>query len=101
MRKKRGDALADSGALGGADGFTLTIDDAGPRADLTDDGVREQAEALVAALPTDARIVSAATPDGVSARVTVAGIWRPPLLSPFLPEGVPLQATGTSRTALQ
>ncbi|MBD8012821.1 hypothetical protein H9633_10985 [Microbacterium sp. Re1] len=43
----------------------------------------------------------AGTPDGVSARVTVAAVWHPPLLSPFVPDGVPLEATATSRTALR
>jgi hypothetical protein len=100
IAQKRLDAVADSAALAGADGFTLSIDDLGPRAELTDDGVREQVEALLAVLPGEATLVSAGTPDGVSARVTVAGVWHPPLLSPFVPEGVPLEATGTSRTAL-
>ncbi|HZU94389.1 MAG TPA: pilus assembly protein TadG-related protein [Microbacterium sp.] len=101
ITQKRLDSLADSAALAGADGFTLSIDEAGPHADLTDDGVHEQAEALLAALPTEATLVSAGTPDGVSARVVLAGTWHPPLLSPFVPDGVPLEATGTSRTALQ
>lgn len=101
ITQKRLDSLADSAALAGADGFTLTIDAAGPHAELTDEGVHEQASALIAALPTEATLVSADTPDGVSARVTIAGAWRPPLLSPFVPDGVPLQATGTSRTALR
>ena len=101
IAQKRLDSVADSAALAGADGFTLSIDDRGPRAELTDDGVREQVEALLAVIPGEATLVSAGTPDGVSARVTVAGVWHPPLLSPFVPEGVPLEATGTSRTALQ
>lgn len=101
ITQKRLDALADSAALAGADGFTLTIDDDGPHAELTDEGVHEQASGLITALPTEATLISAATPDGVSARVTVAGVWHPPLLSPFVPEGVPLEATGTSRTALE
>ncbi|WP_307298048.1 pilus assembly protein TadG-related protein [Microbacterium natoriense] len=101
ITQKRLDSLADSAALAGADGFTFSIDAAAPHAELTDDGVLEQAEALLAATPTDAVLVSAGTPDGVSARVTVAGVWHPPLLSPFVPEGVPLESTGTSRTALQ
>ena len=101
IAQKRLDALADSAALAGADGFTLEVEGEAVRAELTDDGVREQATALLGALPGDAVLVSAGTPDGVSARVTVAGVWHPPLFSPFLPDGVPLEATGTSRTALQ
>ncbi|WP_164234864.1 pilus assembly protein TadG-related protein [Microbacterium hydrocarbonoxydans] len=101
IAQKRLDALADSAALAGADGFTLEVDGEVVRAELTDAGVQEQAAALLAALPGDAVLVSAQTPDGVSARVTVAGAWHPPLFSPFVPDGVPLEATGTSRTALQ
>lgn len=101
ITQKRLDALADSAALAGADGFTLVVDDAGARAELTDEGVREQATALVEATAVDADLVSAETPDGTSSRVTVTGAWHPPLVSPFVPEGVRLEATGTSRTALR
>ena len=101
IAQKRLDALADSAALAGADGFTLQVDGDAVRAELTDAGVREQAAALVAALPGDAELIAAGTPDGVSARVTVAAAWRPPLFSPFVPEGVELESTATSRTALE
>lgn len=101
IAQKRLDALADSAALAGADGFTIQIDDESVRAELTDDGVLEQAAALLAAMPGEATLVGAGTPDGLSARVTVATAWHPPLFSPFIPDGVPLEATGTSRTALQ
>lgn len=101
IAQKRLDALADSAALAGADGFTLQVDGDEVRAELTDAGVREQVAALVAALPGDAELIAASTPDGVSARVTVAATWRPPLFSPFVPEGVELESTATSRTALE
>lgn len=101
IAQKRLDSLADAAALAGADGFTLQAAGDGVRAELTDDGVRDQADAVVAAIAQDAWIVSAGTPDGVSARVTVAGSWYPPLFSPFVPDGVPLEATATTRTALR
>lgn len=101
ITQKRLDSLADSAALAGADGFTLVIDGGTASAILTDEGVQQQADALLDALPSDARLVSAGTPDGVSSRVTVAGTWHPPLLAFFVPDGVELQATGTSRTALR
>ncbi|KJL28990.1 hypothetical protein [Microbacterium oxydans] len=101
LAQKRIDALADAAALAGADGFTLVADDENVRAELTDDGVRAQAEALWSVLPRDAVLVSADTPDGVSARVTVATQWVPPLIAPFVPDGVRLESTATSRTALQ
>ncbi|WP_261167286.1 hypothetical protein [Microbacterium sp. Marseille-Q6965] len=62
--------------------------------------MREQAAAVVELTGGGATLVSAGTPDGHSARVTVADTWHPPLLSPFVPDGVPLEATATSRTAL-
>lgn len=47
------------------------------------------------------RITAAGTPDGVTALVTVAAEWHPPLVSVFVPDGVPLKSTATSRTALR
>lgn len=100
LTQKRLDAAADAAALAGADGFTLSIDAGTPSARLTDLGVYEQATDLLDAMGT-AELVAASTPDGVSARVTVATRWHPPVLTLFVPEGWPLQATATSRTALR
>ncbi|MDQ1127538.1 putative membrane protein [Microbacterium sp. SORGH_AS 505] len=100
LAQKRTQATADAAALAGADGFTLDVVDGEPRAELTDGGVREQAQAIVATEP-DASIVSASSPDGVSARVVVSSMWRPPISTLFVPEGITLQATATSRTALE
>lgn len=101
ITQKRLDALADSAALAGADGFTLQVTHGEVRAELTNAGVEEQASALVAALPGTAVLATAGTPDGVSARVTVSAAWHPPLVSAFVPDGVPLESTATSRTALR
>lgn len=100
LAQKRADAAADSAALAGADGFTLTVDGGQATARLTDAGVLDQASELLDALGT-ATLVSASTPDGVSARVTVATVWHPPVLTLFVPDGWTLQATATSRTALR
>ena len=101
IAQKRLDSLADAAALAGADGFILVLDGEAVRAELTDGGVSEQATAIVAAMASDARLVSASAPDGVSAQVTVASQWHPPLVSAFVPDGVALEATATSRTALR
>lgn len=101
LTQKRLDALADAAALAGADGFTLVVDGESVRAELTDDGVRAQVQALWQAVPRDAALVSAETPDGVSARVTVTTDWVPPLFAPFVADGLRLEATATSRTALR
>ena len=101
IAQKRLDALADSAALAGVDGFSLVVEQDGARAELSDAGVAEQATALLAVLPGEATLVRAGAPDGVSARVTVAASWHPPLLSPFVPDGVPLESTATARIALR
>ena len=101
IAQKRLDALADAASLAGADGFMLEATEGSVRAELTDEKVREQADAVVTAVSPETRLVSAGTPDGVSARVTVATVWHPPLISPFVPDGVPIEATATTRTALR
>ncbi|WP_311245809.1 hypothetical protein [Microbacterium sp. WCS2018Hpa-23] len=102
IAQKRLDALADVAALAGADGFTLVVEGDMVPANLTDDGVRERAVALLAEMPGGASLVSATAPDELSARVSIiAADWHPPLVSLFVPEGVRLEATGTSRTALR
>jgi uncharacterized membrane protein len=101
LAQKQLDAVADAAALAAADGFDLSVVGGEPVATLTDAGVRREAEAMMAAVGPDARLVAASTPDGVSARVTVAGEWHPPIVTVFVPEGVALEATATSRTALR
>lgn len=101
LAQKRLDALADAAALAAADAFTLTVEEGRPRADLTDADVRAPAQEMVDAAGEGARVVSAAAPDGVSARVTVASSWHPPMLTLFVPGGVELAATATSRNALR
>jgi hypothetical protein len=101
LAQKRLDGLADAAALAAADGFTLTVEAGEPRAELTSAGVREQAVAMLAASSTQATLITANTTDGVSARVIVADVWHPPLVSVFVPAGVALDATATSRTALR
>ncbi|MGU3644818.1 pilus assembly protein TadG-related protein [Microbacterium sp. C23T] len=101
LAQKQLDAVADAAALAAADGFDLSVVGGEPVATLTDAGVRREAEAMMGALGPEARLVSASTPDGVSARVTVAGQWHPPIVTVFVPDGVALEATATSRTALR
>lgn len=100
LAQKRVDAAADAAALAGADGFTLTLSGGTPRATLTDGGIREQAADILSVYP-DTTLVAAGTDDGISARVTVTTVWHPPVLSVFVPEGVALESTATSRTALR
>jgi uncharacterized membrane protein len=101
LDQKRLDSVADAAALAGADGFTLTVSGGVATAELTGADVWAQASEIVDVAGGGATLVSAETPDGVSARVTVAGLWHPPIVSLFVPDGVPLSATATSRTALR
>ncbi|KQZ84548.1 hypothetical protein ASD56_11410 [Microbacterium sp. Root166] len=101
LAQKKLDSLADAAALAAADGFVLSVVGDEPVATLTDAAVLEQAAEMVGEVGGGAVLVSAATPDGVSARVTVADVWRPPVLTLFVPDGVALEATATSRTALR
>lgn len=100
LAQKRLDGVADAAALAAADGFELVIEDGEPRPVLTTADVRAQAETVVSSVSGGVSLSSATTPDGVSARVTVVGVWRPPVLTLFVPDGVRLRSTATSRTAL-
>lgn len=101
LAQKRLDSLADAAALAGADGFTFEVQGGEPTAALSSGGVWDQAQALVSAVGGTSALVAADTPDGVSARVTVATTWRPPIMTLFIPDGVALESTATSRTALE
>jgi uncharacterized membrane protein len=101
LAQKRLDAVADAAALAAADGFQFDVEAGEAVAVLTDVGVQSQTKAIVGEVGGDTVLVSASTPDGVSARVTVAGSWHPPILALFVPDGVALESTATSRTALR
>lgn len=100
IAQKRLDALADTAALAAAGDYELIVTEGKPRAELADDDVRARAAEMVAADQQGATLVSADTPDGVSARVVVSDTWHPPLVSLFVPDGVNLVSTSTSRTAI-
>ncbi|WP_336648907.1 pilus assembly protein TadG-related protein [Microbacterium sp. MMO-10] len=101
IAQKRLDSVADAAALAGADGFRLQVDGAGIRARLDDADVAEQAAAVIAVLDDGTELVSASSPDGLSARVIVKATWSPPLLSDLVPAVVSIRSTGTSRTSLE
>ncbi|ALJ20010.1 pilus assembly protein TadG-related protein [Microbacterium sp. No. 7] len=100
LAQKRADGIADAAAVAAADGVALVVRDGVATAALTDAEVSAQARHVVDAV-RDVELVAASTPDGASVRVTVATRWHPPIVSPFVPGGVALEATATSRTALR
>lgn len=101
LAQKQVDAVADAAALAGADGFTFEVlPDGRPAATLDAEGVRVQAAAVVAANGDAFALAGATTPDARTAEVTVSLVWHPPLSSVFVPDGVFLESTASSRTAL-
>lgn len=98
--------LADGAALAGAESFDLAsvrlTPDGVLRPRLTKAEVASAAAEYLAQAPDSRleglRLVAATTPDGLSARVTLAAVWAPPVVSIFVPEGIPLQVTATSRS---
>jgi hypothetical protein len=105
LEKKRLLALADGAALVGAESFDLTdvsITPTGPRPALESSDV---ASAVAEYLdgPHSSRfeqlaIDAAFTPDGRSATVTLSAMWRPPVLTLFVPDGIRVDATATARS---
>lgn len=100
LAQKQLDGLAASAALAGADGFRFAVDGDRVEAALDDEMVRAQAQAVIDASAAPAVLSAAESPDGISARVEISARWHPPLLTLFVPDGVRLEATATSRTAL-
>ncbi len=100
LAQQRADTVADAAALAAADGFDIVVGPAGADARLDAAEVARLAAEVVAA-SSDASLVAATTADGVSARVTVATVWQPPIVSVFVPDGVRLTATATTRVALR
>ncbi|MGR6741728.1 pilus assembly protein TadG-related protein [Microbacterium sp. F1-18] len=100
LAHKRADTVAEAAALAASDGFTFVVESGSPRARLDPADVHDLAAEVIAA-SGDVMLVDAGTPDGVSARVTVATVWHPPVSSVFVPDGVRVEATATSRTVLR
>lgn len=105
LERKRLLVLADGAALVGAEAFDLAdvqLTTGRPRIQLHPDDVRRDVEAYLAGNPIgefDAlELVQATTVDGVSATVTVAAAWRPPVLTLFVPDGMRVEASATART---
>ncbi len=105
LERKRLFTLADGAALVGAESFELdevAMTPDGPRATLTDSGVRAAVRDYLASNPIgrfEALSLDAAlTRDGRSAEVTVSAVWRPPVVTLFVPDGLRVEATAVSRT---
>lgn len=105
IERKRLFALADGAATAAAEAFTLdSVSLAGgrPRITLMNEQVlTEAADYLNHATVTGSippTLVTAESVDARSASVTLAGAWRPPVVSLFFPEGLDIRVTATART---
>ena len=105
LEKKRLFTLADGAALVGAESFSLTdvtLGPDGPRPLLHAVEVRAAVSDYLGGNPIGAfeslRLVDATTVDGLSATVTVSSVWRPPVVTIFVPEGLRIEATATARS---
>ena len=99
LDQRRLDAVADAAAVAGADAFTVDFANEPPVAVLTDEAVREQAALMVQAAPYASTLVAASAPGGGAARVTVTSTWHPIVFALFIPDGVRLESTATTRVA--
>ena len=106
LERKRLFTVADGAALVGAEAFELNEVARTPsgfvRPDLVDADVAEAVEAYLAGNPTadfEALSVDAAhSIDGHSATVTLSSMWRPPVVTIFVPDGIRIDATATARS---
>ena len=108
LERERLFTLADGAALAGAEGFTLA--DVGPtekglRAELDDADVARAVTGYLAAAPTDRfeslELHRADATDGRSATVTLAALWRPPLVSLLVPTGLRIEVTAVARAVFR
>lgn len=105
LERKRLFTLADGAALVGAEAFSLDdvrVTPGGPRVELQPAEVRSAVRQYLADNPIgpfeSLHLDEATTLDGRSARVTVSAIWRPPVITLFVPQGMRIDATAVSRT---
>lgn len=93
-------STADMAALVGAESFDprdANFDGRVPEIRLTNRYVRRAVRAFVRDTSDGIRVVSASTPEGRTARVTVRRTWIPPLGSEFFPGGLVIDATASAR----
>lgn len=105
LERKKLFTLADGAALAGAESFELdavAIDSGELHAALTSPEIRAAATGYLAAAPhpdlESLVLARADTADGQSATVTLRAWWRPPVLTLFVPAGLPVEVTAVARS---
>ncbi len=95
--------VVDGAALAGAESFRVADvavqgDDVVPA--LSSTAVRSAVDGYVSDADEGGlealAVVGARTADGRSATVQLRAVWRPPILSPLLPDGIPVTVTSTA-----
>lgn len=104
LEKKRLLVVADGAALVGAESFDLSGVSRGPdgvHPQLSAAEVRAAVASYLAGDPAPQvdglALDEATTVDGLSATVTVSALWRPPVVTVFVPEGIRVTATSSAR----
>lgn len=107
LAERRLVSIADAAALAAAESYdldTAVVQGGTVSASLAPADVEASARSYVDRLGADRfealELVSATSPDGRGAEVTVRAVWRPPILGELLPARVELRATGEARAAL-
>jgi hypothetical protein len=93
-------STADMAALVGAESFDprrAQFDGQNLVIRLTHRGVRNAVNRFIREATDGVRLLSAMTPDGVTAQVSVRTNWTPPLGSLFFPASFPIEASASAR----
>lgn len=91
---------ADAAALVGAETYDpISAIFAGGRLDVSLESakVRAAAENFVGGLGEGIQVTSAGSPDGKTSLVTIEQVWKPPLVSDFLPVALRIGADASAR----
>jgi hypothetical protein len=107
IERKRLLTIADAVALSASESFAaadVAFVDAELQPVLDPTKVHERAlatlEDLAGASPDSVALVSASTPDGVTAAVVITGHWTPPLTHALLPSGLEITVSSDARVVL-
>lgn len=107
IERKRLFTVADGAALAAAESFNLSdvvVVKGKPQVKLTNSAVAAETARYLSLIPTadsaGVGVLVAETRDGLTATVTVQKNWKPPVISVFFPQGMPVRVTATARTVL-
>ena len=105
IERKRLFTVADGAATAAAEAFTLedvSMNEGKLSVHLTDAQVSAEAQRYLAATSQPGSLpiglLSGSANDGRSATVVIQGAWKPPMVSMFFPQGMPLTVSASART---